>query len=57
VKRPVLVSLYEQHPSRFTSPQDIASISSFAAVRLPDTRTMLPLSRSCGRYIDWYRTS
>lgn len=57
IKRPVLVSLYEQHPSRFTSPQDIASISSFAAVRLPDTRTMLPLSRSCGRYIDWYRTS
>jgi hypothetical protein len=56
VKRPVLISIYEQHPSRFSSPEDVASISTFAAVRLPDTRTMIPLSRSCGRYIDWYRT-
>jgi hypothetical protein len=53
---PVLVHVYEDHPSRFSSPKDVANVSSIAATHGPDTRTIVPLSRSCGRDVDWYRT-
>jgi hypothetical protein len=53
----VVVSILETHPSLLTSSGDNAQALAIAATREPDTRTILPLSRSCGRYIDWYRTS
>jgi hypothetical protein len=54
-KKPVPVQIYETHPSRLTSPVASASISNVAATRHPDTRTLLPLARACGQYVDWYR--
>jgi hypothetical protein len=54
-KKPLQVQIYETHPSRFTAPLDTASISNLAATRNPDTRTLVPLARACGRYVDWYR--
>jgi hypothetical protein len=52
---PTALSIYEDHPSRLTSPVGVASISSIAATRRPDTRTLVPLAQACGRYVDWYR--
>jgi hypothetical protein len=54
-RKPVQVQIYETHPSRFTSPVAIANLSNVAATRRPDTRTLVPLARACGRYVDWYR--
>lgn len=56
-RRPMQVQIYETHPSRFTSPADVASISNVAATAHPDMRTLVPLARACGRYVDWYRLS
>jgi hypothetical protein len=52
---PVLVQIYEYHPSRFSSPADVAALSSIAATRRPDNRRLVPLTRACGQYVDWYR--
>ena len=54
-KKPVQVQIYETHPSRFTSSIDLANLSNVAATRRPDTRTLVPLARACGRYVDWYQ--
>ncbi len=54
-KKPFQVQIYEAHPSRLTSPADTASISNVAATKSPDARTLVPLSKACGRYVDWYR--
>lgn len=53
---PLVLQIYADHPSRFSSPKDVANVLSIAATHRPDGRTILPLSRSCGRDIDWYRT-
>ena len=34
-----------------------AQVEAIVATRVPDTRTLVPLRRACGRYIDWYRAS
>lgn len=52
---PVQVLIYEDHPSRFSSPTDVAALSSLAATRRPNPRVLVPLARACGRYVDWYR--
>lgn len=52
--KPVLVHIYETHPSRFVSSIDWANLSNLAATRHPDTRVLVPLARACGRYVDWY---
>lgn len=49
------VQIYEEHPSRFTSPIDVANLSDVAATASPDARTIVPLAGACGRYVDWYR--
>jgi hypothetical protein len=54
-RTPLQVQIYETHPSRFTSPIDIANLSNIAATRHPATRTLVPLAQACGRYVDWYR--
>ena len=53
---PVVLSIYEDHPSRLASPSDIAAPNAIAATRIPDTRTIVPLAQACGRYVDWYET-
>jgi hypothetical protein len=54
---PVTLSVAAQRPSPLTGSLDnlFTYIPVVAATRLPDTRTTVPLSRACGRYVDWYR--
>jgi hypothetical protein len=54
-RKPVQVQIYETHPSRLTSSIALANLSNVAATRYPDSRTIVPLARACGRYVDWYR--
>jgi hypothetical protein len=56
-RRPLTVSLYEVHPSRLAGSQDIGVVSSLVATRDPDPETLVPLARSCGRYVEWYQPS
>ena len=55
-RHPIVVSIYEDHPSRLTSPNDIATLAAIAATSIPNTRQLVPLSSACGRYVDWYQT-
>ncbi len=50
------VSLAEERPKVLSAPSEIAALGTLAAVKSSGERT-LPLSRSCGKYVDWYRTS
>lgn len=52
----VPVTIHQDRPSSLTGPLLTATVSTLLATRTPDTRTLAPLSRACGRYIDWYRT-
>ncbi len=54
---PVQVQIYEDHPSRLTSPASTAGFSSIAATKRSARRILVPLSHACGRYVDWYRPS
>jgi hypothetical protein len=51
----VQVSVRALTPSWLTGGTVQAFTSGLAAVRSPWTRTMVPLSAACGRYVDWYR--
>jgi hypothetical protein len=53
---PVPVTVHNDRPSSLTGADQGASVTAMVATRIPDTRTLVPLSRSCGRYIDWFRT-
>lgn len=53
----VRVTMTAGRPSLLTGHHLIALASEMAAVRAPDARTLVPLSRACGRYVDWYRLS
>jgi hypothetical protein len=57
VKSPVALSVRLDKPSRFTGSGDLlyASFPVIAATRVPDTRRLMPISRACGQYVDWYR--
>jgi hypothetical protein len=52
--RTTVVSVYEEHPSRLTSPQAVATLGALVATRVGE-RKMIPLAKACGRYVDWYR--
>ena len=53
--RTVMVSIPRNRPSSLTGSAQAASLSLPIATRIPDTRRLIPLRHSCGRYIDWYR--
>ena len=53
--QPVPFYLTASRPSSLTGPDLLAAPTAVVATRLPDTRTLLPLRQSCGRYVDWYR--
>lgn len=55
VGNPVTLTIRADRPSAMTGDALFAQVSALYAVHLPDTRTLIPLRRSCGRYIDWYR--
>jgi hypothetical protein len=54
---PTGFTLYADKPTSFTGPNLVAEMLVAFATRLPDTRTLVPLSQACGRYVDWYRLS
>lgn len=52
---PITLTLHADQPESFSGPALGAQPTGVAATRLPDTRTLVPLRRACGRYVDWYR--
>jgi hypothetical protein len=53
--RPVPVTIRALKPSWLTGDTIAAITSGLAAVPSPWTRTVVPLSAACGRYVDWYQ--
>jgi hypothetical protein len=54
---PITLTVRAERPSFMTGPNLVAFTTTIVATRSPDTRVLVPLSRSCGRYVDWYRLS
>lgn len=52
---PIVLTVRAERPSALTGPDLVAFMSAIAATRLPDSRTMVPLRRACGKYVDWFR--
>jgi hypothetical protein len=51
------ITIRADRPSPITGPSLGAQTTELVATRGPDTRRLMPLDRSCGRYVDWYRPS
>ena len=54
---PVALSVKARRPSFLSDRSVTAEVPLIAATRMPDSRRIIPLSRACGEYIDWYRLS
>ncbi len=52
---PLDVTLSTRLPSSFTGALQTSSVTALVFTRIPDTRQVIPLAQSCGRYVDWYR--
>lgn len=52
---PMIVIIHARRPSWMTGQDLEAQLTSIAATSSPDTRTLVPLRRACGRYVDWFR--
>jgi hypothetical protein len=55
---PVALIVRADRPSRLTGlDANLVNtyVPSIAATRVPDGRAIIPVSRACGRYVDWYR--
>jgi hypothetical protein len=50
-----IVTLAADRASAIAGPNLNALIYGIVATRMPDTRQIVPLSKACGRYVDWYR--
>jgi hypothetical protein len=53
---PVVLAFHADRPSSLTGGDLLAQPDALIVTRMPDTRELTPLRRSCGRYIDWYRS-
>jgi hypothetical protein len=54
---PTTVTIHADRPSLITGPSLGPQTTELVATPGPDTREVIPLARSCGRYVDWYRLS
>jgi hypothetical protein len=54
---PIVVTVRADRPSFISGSELAALTSSLIATRSPETRVLVPLRHSCGRYVDWYRVS
>jgi hypothetical protein len=54
---PLILTVRADKPNFLTGADLVAFTTTVFATRDPDRRTLVPLSRSCGRYVDWYRLS
>ena len=52
---PVTLAMRAPTASSLTGVNLPAQMTEIAATRSPDTRARVPLSRACGRYVDWFR--
>jgi hypothetical protein len=52
---PMTLLIHATRPSSLTGSDLGALLSSLAATPSPDPRTLVPLRRACGRYVDWFR--
>jgi hypothetical protein len=57
VATPLKLTVTSPRPSSVTDTSGnlFTSIPFIVATRVPDTRQIVPISRACGRYVDWYR--
>lgn len=51
------LTLHADQPASFTGPALGALTTALAAVRLPDSRQLVPLKEACRKYVDWYRVT
>jgi hypothetical protein len=58
IASPVAVTFTADRPSALTGALGnlFTYVPTIAATRAPDSRQIVPLSRVCGRDVDWYRT-
>jgi hypothetical protein len=54
---PIPFTVRAERPSAITGPNLAAMTTALVGTRSPDARTLVPLRRACGRYVDWYRLS
>ncbi len=54
---PTTLSVHAVRPSFLSGSNLVAFLSTVYATRSPETRTLIPLNRACGRYVDWYQLS
>ena len=52
---PLVVTIGTRRPSSLTGSAQTSSVTAVIFTRIPDIRQIIPLARSCGRYVDWYR--
>ena len=52
--QPLAVTVHADKPSSLTGTNLLAVVNALVATPSPYTRTLMPLKRSCGRFIDWY---
>lgn len=53
---PVALRIRSQRPTFMKSFDNLSTqILKIAATPLPNSRRLIPLSKACGRYVDWYR--
>jgi hypothetical protein len=52
---PVTIAVRADRPSSVTGRGLGAVPTALVAMRIPNIRVLVPLQRSCGRYVDWYR--
>jgi hypothetical protein len=52
---PLTMWVRADRPSFLTGSSLVAFLGRLYATRSPDTRSIVPLSQSCGQYVDWYR--
>lgn len=57
ISKQIKLVIDDPRPSFLSGSNQVANITGIAAVRLPDTRRIVPLQQACGRYVDWFTVS
>ena len=55
--RPLRLKVSASRPSFLSGNIAYDDVITVVATRLPDTRTVVPLRKACGKYVDWIRVS
>jgi hypothetical protein len=52
---PITLDVVAIRPSALTGPGLVSQLYQVAAVSSRDTRTLVPMGKACGHYVDWFR--